>query len=156
MDEGGRKISERAQGNTSAWQTCNYDAIEKLANAVFRGRINATDRLFPIIKVLKQWELQALTSCERVHARINNTRICPAAPAAWLFDAVLPAVNRMSVLSPQVRRRERREEVASPHGLVPFPWIFYACNPLFPLVPWRQCTMGRTLVIGQQIQNGIR
>jgi len=82
MDEGGRKISERAQGNTSAWQTCNYDAIEKLANAVFRGRINATDRLFPIIKVLKQWELQTLTSCERVHARINNTHICPAAPAA--------------------------------------------------------------------------
>lgn len=52
-------------------------------------------------------------------------------------------------------RHERREELASPHEAAPFPWIFYARNPLFPL-PRRQCTMGRTLVIGQQIQNGIR
>lgn len=115
-------------------------AIEKLANAAFRGRINATDRLFPIIKVLKQWELRALTSCERVHARINDTRICPAAPAARLFDAVLPVVNRMS--APRLREFvdasiERNSRPLA--GLSLFPWILYARNPLFPLVPRRQC-----------------
>lgn len=62
--KGGREKERKAVA--SIWRTYNYDSIEKLANAAFRGRINATDRLSPIIKVLKQWELRALTwGCSR-------------------------------------------------------------------------------------------
>lgn len=63
--------------------------------------------------------------------------------------------GRQPDVSPVSASRERREEFTSPRGPAPFPWIFYARNPLFPL-PRRQGTMDRTSVIGQQIRNGIR
>lgn len=96
-------------------------------------------------------------SADIVRARIHADKYVHLSGRARSLTLRRCSFGRQPDVSPVfASRRERREELASPREAALFPWIFYARNPSFPLVPRCQCTMDRTLVIGRQIQNGIR
>lgn len=149
----GRQRERYCKGNASTQRTCNYDPIEKLANAAFRERINATDRLSPIIKVLKQQK-----RCERIYARINDTRASVRPRPTTLrrcSSGLQPDVSPVSgraFVGTSFEKSSRPLSEPAPF----FADILCPRNPLFLLLPQRRRTMAWTLVIGQQIRSGIR
>lgn len=109
--------------------TANYKSLETMGavRALTSGSVRAY--IYICNTRARGWMIYS-----RLLSRLSSA--LTDALASALFDAVLPAVNRTSVPSPRFADAPSVGRSSRPLAVLPlFPRIFYARNPLFPLLP---------------------